>query len=490
MTNYSIVKRIYSSPRALELFRGSFWSIVGATFSKGLIFLSWIIVARILGSEGYGQFGIVRSTVLMFTTFAGFSLGITASKHVAEFLNSDKQKTGRILGLTISFGILMGLVVGIVFYLLAPWLASETLNSPQITNELRIGALILFFSSLNGAQMGTLQGFRSFKKIAKINAIQAVVSFPLFIVGALYFGIYGTIWAFAISYVIICLLSSLVIKKESISNGVFINFKQAFRERSLLFSYSLPSFLSGLMVTPVKWYSDSLLIAHSGFSEMGIFTAALTLNNIIIVGAGMVSAPFISIMARDKEANRNSNFSRFNILAPWAIGIFLAGPFLLFPEFGGAVFGESFIGRTFDITFSIIMFYTIIIMFKQGLARVMLIYNLQWWSFFSNLLWGIILVACFLLIQNRDSSNLAFSYLIAYIISTIVIFPIYYKRKIIPSNTIESIEAFGIWLLTIFMALLGYYLDSMYFRLVLLLIFMMSFFFLFKRCFEKTLDNE
>ena len=66
----------------------------------------------------------------------------------------------------------------------------------------------------------------------------------------------------------------------------------------MLFNYSLPAFLSGLMVTPVKWYVDSLLVSKSGFNEMGVFTAALTFNNIILVGASMVSGPFIAIMAK------------------------------------------------------------------------------------------------------------------------------------------------------------------------------------------------
>lgn len=485
LVNSTIGQKIYSSPKALELFKGSFWSILGAIFSKGLMFLAWVIVARVLGSEGYGQFGIVRSTVLMFTSFAGFSLGITASKHVAEFVKADKEKTGRILGLTISFGVLMGLIVGIVFYVMAPWLASETLHAPEIVNELRIGALILFFSALNGAQMGALQGFIAFKKIAKINAIQAVISFPLFIIGALYFGIYGTIWAFAFSYILICLLSNFTVNKEAKKHNVRVDYSNAWKERSMLLTYSLPAFLSGLMVTPVKWYADSLLVSRGGFDEMGLFTAALTFNNIILVGAGMLSAPFLAIMARNKNDSRNSKFSRFNILAPWAIGIFATGPFIVFPELGGYIFGDSFSGNRFELPFIFVLLFTVIIMFKQGLARVMSVYNLQWWSFFSNLVWGICLIICFLLFKEQNAHFLAISYLIAYIINVLIVLPIYYKKKIIPEKTIESIEGFGIWFFILTMAISGMYLDVIFMRLVLFAISMVGILFLFKRLLFK-----
>ena len=385
LENSSLGKKIYSSPKALELFKGSFWSVLGAIFSKGLVVISWVIVARILGSEGYGQFGIIRSTVLMFTSFAGFSLGITASKHVSEFLNIDKQKTGRVLGLTIGFGFLMGLLVGVIFYFLAPWLATETFKAPDIADELKIGAFILFFSALNGAQMGALQGFTAFKRIAKINAVQALICFPLFILGALYLGVNGTIWAFAFSYILICILSNFAVKKEATKNKIKINYFDAWQEKSMLFTYSFPAFLSGLMVTPVKWYADTLLVTNGNFTELGLFTAALTFNNIIVVGAGMLSAPFLTIMAKNKNDSRNSKFSRFNILAPWAIGIFITGPFIVFPELGSYIFGDSFSGNKFDLPFIFVLLFTIIIMFKQGLSRIMAVYNLQWWSIFSNL---------------------------------------------------------------------------------------------------------
>lgn len=474
-------KRIYNSPKALELFKGSFWSILGAIFSKGLIFISWVIVARILGSEGYGQFGIVRSTVLMFTSFAGFSLGITASKHVAEFLHLDKERTGRILGLTTSFGILMGLLVGILFYFLAPWLAAETLKAPEVTNELKIGALILIFSAINGSQMGSLQGFVAFKRIAIINATQAVISFPFFIIGALYFGVFGTIWAFAFSYILICLLSHFALKKEVKNHEVKIDYFNAWQEKKMLITYSLPAFLSGLMVTPVKWYADSLLVSRGGFEEMGLFTAALTFNNIILVGASMLSAPFIAIMAKNKNENRNSKFSRFNILAPWAIGIFFTAPFIVFPELGGYVFGDTFKGNRFELPFIYVLLFTIIVMFKQGLARVMAVYNLQWWSLGSNLVWGLCLIICFLLFREQDAYYLSVSYLIAYLINVLIVLPVYYKKKIIPEKTIESIEAFGIWFLVIFLAASGIYLESLIPRLILFIISVLGFIFLFHR---------
>ncbi|MAM27394.1 MAG: hypothetical protein CMC13_00060 [Flavobacteriaceae bacterium] len=443
----SFVKKISASTKAKDLLNNSLWSIFGALFSKGLLFITWIVVARVLGSEGYGQFGIVRSTVLMFVSFAGFSLGVTASKHVAEFINFDKQKTERILGLTMTFGLLMGVAVGIIFYILAPWLAINTLNSKEIIPELQIGAIILFFSSLNGAQIGALQGFMAFKTIAKINISQSLISIPLFILGAIYLGVYGTVWAFAISYILICFLSYFAIRRVCKKYNLRINYGKVWEERQILFNYSLPAFLGGLMVTPVKWYTDSLLVSQSGFREMGIFTAVMTFNGILLMSANMVSAPFTSIMARNKDESRDSKFNRFNILAPWVMGIFFTTPLLFFPEVGSYIFGESFDKQTLSITLIFILLFSSILMFKQGLDRLIAVHDLQWLGFFSNLIWAVVLILTFYLNDNKNSISLSYSYFLAYFISTLFIIPICFKKNIIPKNTFESKQGILIWIL-------------------------------------------
>ena len=76
--------RIEASEIGYRLARGTFWSLAGAVVSRLLGLASFVIVARILGKSGYGHFGIIQSTVGMFGVFAGFGLGQTSTKYVAE----------------------------------------------------------------------------------------------------------------------------------------------------------------------------------------------------------------------------------------------------------------------------------------------------------------------------------------------------------------------------------------------------------------------
>ena len=82
---YATLARIEASKIGYRLAMGAFWSMAGAVISRGLMLAAWVLVARMLGKTGYGELGMIQSTVGMFGVFAGFGFGLTATKHVAEF---------------------------------------------------------------------------------------------------------------------------------------------------------------------------------------------------------------------------------------------------------------------------------------------------------------------------------------------------------------------------------------------------------------------
>ena len=110
------IRRIQTSPLGYRLARGVFWSMAGAVISRGLMLAATVLVARMLGKTVYGELGMIQSTVGMFGVFAGFGLGLTATKHVAEFRESDADRAGRIIGLANSTasatGILSAIILG------------------------------------------------------------------------------------------------------------------------------------------------------------------------------------------------------------------------------------------------------------------------------------------------------------------------------------------------------------------------------------------
>ena len=124
--------RIEGSPLGYRLAKGAFWSLAGSIISRGLGLLSGILVARMLGKYDFGRFGMIQSTVGMFSTFAGFGMGLTANKHVAEFRRTDPRRAGRLIVLSslVAWGTGSLMTIGLVAF--APWMANHTLASPAM----------------------------------------------------------------------------------------------------------------------------------------------------------------------------------------------------------------------------------------------------------------------------------------------------------------------------------------------------------------------
>ena len=98
-----------------------------------------------MGNEEYGQFGIIKSTILMFAMFAGLELGMTATKYIAQYLDHDNNKIERIIGLSNLFAITLSLIISGAVYFYSAAIAIQ-IAAPQLTYEIKISSFIFFFS--------------------------------------------------------------------------------------------------------------------------------------------------------------------------------------------------------------------------------------------------------------------------------------------------------------------------------------------------------
>ncbi|MGP8236443.1 MAG: oligosaccharide flippase family protein, partial [Limisphaerales bacterium] len=140
--------RMLSSSVGSRLARGTFWSVAGAVLSRALGLVGSVLLARAIGRTPFGELGTIQSTVGLFGTFAGLGLGITATKYVAELRETDKNRCGRVIGLTLSTALAGGAIAGLGLLLFGKWLAIHTLAAPQLASALRWGSLLVLFSTV------------------------------------------------------------------------------------------------------------------------------------------------------------------------------------------------------------------------------------------------------------------------------------------------------------------------------------------------------
>ena len=312
-------ERLQASPLGMRLARGAFWFLAGAVISRGLALVACILVARMLGKEGFGELGIIQSTVGMFGVFAGFGLGLTATKYIAEFRGKNPQKAGRILALSGCVSWATGGVASFALVLLAPWLAEDTLAAPHLGPLLKASAVLLLLSTVNGAQTGALSGFEAFRTIAWVNILAGVSAFPLMVVGTWHWGLKGAVWGLTGSAAVNWLLNHWALRREAAVAGVRLWSAHWWSESPALWHLAVPNLLSSLFVALGHWFSSLLLVGQpQGYAQMGLLAASTNWRTMILFLPGIVAQSTFPVFAgcQDRQSAK--------LVVRWALGSTLA----------------------------------------------------------------------------------------------------------------------------------------------------------------------
>lgn len=408
--------RIEASETGYRLAKGAFWSLAGAVSSRGLMLAASVVVARMLGKTGYGEFGMIRSSVDMFLVFAGFSLGLTATKYVAEFRQSDPERAGHIISLSGATAIATGGVMALGLLMFAPWLAEHAINAPHLTGMLRIGAVILFINALNGAQTGALAGFEAFKTIAYLNLSVGLISFPVLVGGAYWGGLTGAVWGLAINLGINWLLNHLALRKEASRYKVPLTFRNCTSELPILWRFSLPAVLNCCMTGPIYWLCSALLVNQpEGYSEMGIFSAAIQWFVIMMFlpdSLGRVLLPVLSERLGQQDVQQPVRVMtvamKMNLLMvlPPAVLLSLTSPYIM------GLYGEGFKGGW--PTLVVLVLSAGILAAQTPFDRFLAASGKLWIGLAMNCGWAIVIVISTLLLVGFGSLGLATARLLSY----------------------------------------------------------------------------
>lgn len=393
------MKKVWDRITAFELFsrlvRSAFWVVAGAVFSRGMLFVASIIIARLLGRELYGEFGIVRSTLNMFLVFAGFGLGLTATKHVAEYKLTNPSKAGRVIHLSVLFAVLMGAVVSLLLFVFAPLLVSNIMNAPHLVEELRIGSTVLFLSAICGAQMGVLNGFEEFKSVAKINLLVGIISLPVLIGGTYFGGIKGSVWALSVNVLLSVFLNQLIIRSKLREYGIKCSTNDCFTEWPILWRFSVPAVLGAMMASPAIWICNVMLVnQQAGFIQMGMFDAANQVKMILIFvpGAlGQIVLPTLSSLLGKGNYSMYKKAIKYNLLLNIGITLIIALPVLLFSRSIMECYGPGF--EEGWLALQLLVVSAVLIVVNNVIGQAIASKGRMWVGFMFNLMWAIVLVS-------------------------------------------------------------------------------------------------
>lgn len=420
-----LLLKIEMSPIGYRLAKGAFWVLSGTVISRLCTFIASIFVARLLGKTGFGEFGIIQSTIGMFGVFAGFGLGLTSTKYIAEFRETDPARAGRILSLSWLVALVTGGLMSIGLFLFSPWLATHTLNASHLESLIRIGAIVLFVSALNGAQTGALSGFEAFRSVAKVNLYCGLLSFPILVTCTWLGGVKGAIYGMAINTTVNWLLNHIEIRKIIKVKKIPITLCNCGKEVSVLWKFSLPALFAGAMVGPVNWFCNTLLVNQpNGYAEMGVYNAANQWYTMMLFLPGILGQVVLPILSNREQLNNSAgrsiktmaNLIKMNALLvfPLVIVTCLFSPFIM------GLYGEGF--RNGWPTLVIILFTSAIVTIQTPVGQLIAVSGKMWIGFIMNAGWGIMFILLAFVFISKGSFGLAGSRLIGYILHTIWVF--------------------------------------------------------------------
>jgi len=340
--------RIGGSALGRKVASGAFWSVLGGGLARGLGFLSMLLVARILGKELFGEFGLVRSTATTFIAFSGFGMGVTVTKYIAELLQKERERVGRIIGLSYLFTFLTSLFVAGVFYLAVPWLCETQLQAPHLIGVMKLGAVMLFLSTMASTQGCVMQGFQDFRGLAIASIAGNLVMVPLYVAGAWYGGVRGVMVCALLAIGINIAVNSIMIYRNTKRLQVRYSFYSSYKELPILWRSNLPVFLSAVVYAIGIWLSQMMLATSpNGRAELGIYFVALNYQTIMLFLTQQMQPvffPMLSELAGRKEERQYWRVVWKGGLLNIAVSVVGTMPFLAFPAFFMGLSGEEYVG--------------------------------------------------------------------------------------------------------------------------------------------------
>ena len=327
-------------------FKGTSWAIFGAAISQGLGFLCMLIVARILNPELFGEFSTIRTTTAMFGIFAGFGLGYTASKHIAQYRSIDPLRAGRIWGLVDVTASFSSLIICGVIYVFSSYIAEHIMKASHLAPLLRISAAIVFFNTIIWVQNFILGGLEAFKHIAVIEITRGVLYFPILIAASYFWGVKGAVVGLCLVSMGGFIVSKIILSRETGRQSIRIDRIGGLKEASIILNYTLPAFLSSITVIVGQWVSTAMLVRQAGgMTQNGLFSAANQFPEIIAFLPMTLGNPMVSILSNLYGQGQYRQFKKlvlFNIGSIGCLTVVMSGMILLLSPYLISVYGDSY----------------------------------------------------------------------------------------------------------------------------------------------------
>ncbi len=279
--------------------KGAGFVIIGMVASKLFSYLWRLIIAHI-SSEVYGTFSLGLAVVGILAPVALIGLNSGVLRFVSFFYGKgDKSKIKGVIKSGLKTTLFSSVVIGILIFLSADWIAINIFNEPNLIIVLKLMAFAFPFLILSEILIPSIRALQKIQyKVFSKDIMDTVFRISLTgLVVFLGYGLFGitVAYVFSVFLTFVLLIILLEFKVFSIFRAkiktVFIN-----RE---LFRYSLPLMLSAIISKQVFWIDSILIGFFMRSSDVGIYNTAVPTASLLIILPSAILSLFLPVITAE-----------------------------------------------------------------------------------------------------------------------------------------------------------------------------------------------
>lgn len=383
---------------------------------KAVMLITSIFIARSLGAEGFGKYGMVLATINTVMIFAGMGLGMTATKYIAEFKSKDSLIASKILTMIEVVSLAGSGLFSLMLFFGSDFISSKILESPDIKPILQLGCLLLFANTVVGVKQSIIYGFEDYKGLAISNAITALFTLIALSAAALTKDLNNVVLALGATYVFDLVLKQLLCTK--LMKKYRLNYNINFRSQlSLIPNFCLPALLNGACYMPALFYAKSVLVRHdSGFGEVAKFDASYQWLTMVMILTGSICNVIFPMLAKEKDHVNFKEIYIYGLLSSLSIpllALILTAPF---SNNIMSIYGAEFASSGYMLTLALLI--SLLYSAWSLMSKVTIIENKMWLVFGGNVLWTLVVfISAEPLIEEFGSAGLLYCILLAWFTS-------------------------------------------------------------------------
>lgn len=324
-----------------SLYKNSFWAVFGNGIGNFLMLVSGIFIARTIGKDLYGEYGMVKTTMYTMATFSTLAFGNTSTKFIADYLQKDLSCVKSIVRSAMWVVLLFSVSVCGLLFLFSERIAIFV-NEPQLARAFKFLGVIIIFRALNTLGAGILGGFKDFRQVGINNIIAGLIMFCLSVPLTKVFSLNGAYISLIASQVCLCILNLTFVyrhqnKIPSYSETGFVK---------VLFVFSLPFAINELIYTITTWGSSMVMTKFASLGELGIYTACSQWSSIILFMPGLLGNVILSYLSSSASGDHQAHHTLMKrmLLVNFVSTLIPLVIVILFASFIARYYGSSFAG--------------------------------------------------------------------------------------------------------------------------------------------------